>query len=189
MYLLVQDLGADSIKRCHRNSIGNPIVEIRWSYDRLISTIGFPILLRCHLYIESGPCISASVQQIIYHVLFCTFRSQLTSFYNHWLLSAFPAIASFGINSQPNLNSDLSHAKASGIHRNMGPVSISDKRFYHKILWSLGSCKINSLNYHIALKFGRHFGSPAAEVPVKCQSDQIISNTNIVASKLCEIIQ
>ena len=26
-----------------------------WSYDRLISTMGFPILVRRHLYIESGP--------------------------------------------------------------------------------------------------------------------------------------
>ena len=30
-------------------------VEIRRSYDRLISTMGFPILVRRHLYIESGP--------------------------------------------------------------------------------------------------------------------------------------
>ena len=36
-------------------SIGNPIVEIRWSYDRLISTMGFHILVRWDLYIESGP--------------------------------------------------------------------------------------------------------------------------------------
>ena len=36
-------------------SIGNSIVEIRRSYDRLISTMGFPILARCHLYIASGP--------------------------------------------------------------------------------------------------------------------------------------
>ena len=36
-------------------SIGNPIVEIRRSYDRLISTMGFPIPVRRHLYIESGP--------------------------------------------------------------------------------------------------------------------------------------
>ena len=48
-------LGADSIKRYHLTSIGNPIVEIRRSYDRLISTMGFPILVRWHLYIESGP--------------------------------------------------------------------------------------------------------------------------------------
>ena len=47
--------GPDSIKICHLTSIGNPIVEIRRSKDRLISTMGFPILVRCHLYIESGP--------------------------------------------------------------------------------------------------------------------------------------
>ena len=48
-------LGPDSIKRCHLTSIGNPIVEIRRSYDRLISTMGSPIPVRQHLYIESGP--------------------------------------------------------------------------------------------------------------------------------------
>ena len=36
-------------------SIGIPILEIRQSYDRLISTMGFSILVRWHLYIESGP--------------------------------------------------------------------------------------------------------------------------------------
>ena len=36
-------------------SIGNPIVEIRQCYYSLISTMGFPILVRWHLYIESGP--------------------------------------------------------------------------------------------------------------------------------------
>ena len=36
-------------------SIGNLIVEITRSYDSLISTMGFPILIRWHLYIESGP--------------------------------------------------------------------------------------------------------------------------------------
>ena len=30
-------------------------MEIRRSYDRLISTMGFPILARRHVYIESGP--------------------------------------------------------------------------------------------------------------------------------------
>ena len=43
-------LGSDSILRCHLTSIGNPTVEIRQSYDRLISTMGFPILVRRHLY-------------------------------------------------------------------------------------------------------------------------------------------
>ena len=31
-------------------------MEIRRSYERLISTMGFPTLVRRHLYIESGPC-------------------------------------------------------------------------------------------------------------------------------------
>ena len=46
---------AESIQRCHLTSIGNPIVELRRSYDRLISTMGFPILVTQHLYSESGP--------------------------------------------------------------------------------------------------------------------------------------
>ena len=33
-------------------------MEIKRSYDRFISTAGYPILVRWHLYIESGPCIS-----------------------------------------------------------------------------------------------------------------------------------
>ena len=47
--------GQDSISRCRLTSIENPIVEIRRSLDRLISTMGFPILVRWHLYIESRP--------------------------------------------------------------------------------------------------------------------------------------
>ena len=47
--------GAESIWRCHFTSKRNPIVEIRRSYDHLISTMGFPILVRWHLYIESWP--------------------------------------------------------------------------------------------------------------------------------------
>ena len=37
------------------SSIGNPIVEIRQSYDCLISTMVFPVLVRQYLDIESGP--------------------------------------------------------------------------------------------------------------------------------------
>ena len=48
-------LGPDSIYRWHLTSIGNPIVNIRRSYDRLISTMRFPILVRWHHYIESEP--------------------------------------------------------------------------------------------------------------------------------------
>ena len=48
-------LGNDLLERCCLTSIANPIVEIRRSHDRLISTMGFPILVRWHIYIESGP--------------------------------------------------------------------------------------------------------------------------------------
>ena len=44
-------LGPDSIKRYHLANIGNPIVKIKRSYDRLTSTMGFPILVRWRLYI------------------------------------------------------------------------------------------------------------------------------------------
>ena len=47
--------GLNKYKRCHLTSIENPIVEIRQSYDRLTSTMGFPILIICNLSIESGP--------------------------------------------------------------------------------------------------------------------------------------
>ena len=46
-------LGHDSIYKCHLNSIGNPIVEIRRSYNCLISTMGFLILDRRHLWIRA----------------------------------------------------------------------------------------------------------------------------------------
>ena len=35
--------------------MGTLIVEIRRSYDRLISTMGFPMPVRWYLYIDSGP--------------------------------------------------------------------------------------------------------------------------------------
>ena len=47
--------GPNSIKRWPLTSIGNPIIDIRRSYDRLIFIMGFPLLVRWHLYIESGP--------------------------------------------------------------------------------------------------------------------------------------
>ena len=41
-------------------------MEIRRSYDRLISTMGFPILVRCHLYIELGPRAAAALRGLEY---------------------------------------------------------------------------------------------------------------------------
>ena len=44
-------------------------------------------------------------------------------------------------------------------------------------------------NCTISLKFDRHLGRSAAEVPVKFQSNAIISSTNLAASRLNEILR
>ena len=49
--------GPDSIQRWRVTSTGNPIVKIRWSSDRLTYTMRFPIVVRRHLSIKSGPTI------------------------------------------------------------------------------------------------------------------------------------
>ena len=51
------------------------------------------------------------------------------------------------------------------------------------------SQEICTLNRFIALKFDRHIGSNATEVPVKFQSDLTILNTNVAASRLEEILR
>ena len=51
------------------------------------------------------------------------------------------------------------------------------------------SHEIGTLNCRIALKFDRHIGSNATKVPVKFQSDRTILNTNLVASRLHEILR
>ena len=48
---------------------------------------------------------------------------------------------------------------------------------------------IGTLNYEIALTFDRRIGSSAGDVPVKFQSDGLILNTILTASKLCKILQ
>ena len=55
LYTEMAPRGPDLIWKCHLTSIGNPSVKIRRSYDRLVSTMEFSILVRQHLYIESGP--------------------------------------------------------------------------------------------------------------------------------------
>ena len=45
-------------------------MEIRRSYDRLISTMGYPILVRWHLYIESGTRCSVQ-EESLYHSCWC----------------------------------------------------------------------------------------------------------------------
>ena len=49
--------------------------------------------------------------------------------------------------------------------------------------------QIGTLNCCVALKFDRHIGSTAAEVPVKFQSDRTILNTNLADSILYEILR
>ena len=51
------------------------------------------------------------------------------------------------------------------------------------------SHEIGTLNCRIALKFDRHIGSTAAEVPVKFQNDRTNLNTNLAASRLYEILR
>ena len=73
--ILGNKLGPDSILRSHLTNIGDPMVEIRRSYDRLISTMGFPIPVRQHLYIESGPRCTC----IFYHFSTLRLHRQLKS--------------------------------------------------------------------------------------------------------------
>ena len=51
------------------------------------------------------------------------------------------------------------------------------------------SCKIDSLNYRIALRFDKHINSTAAKVSVKFQSDRANLYTNLIPSRLGEILQ
>ena len=51
------------------------------------------------------------------------------------------------------------------------------------------SHEIGCCNYRIAIKFYRHLGSAAAEVPVKFQSDWKSVNPNLAASRLHEILR
>ena len=54
-------------------------MEIRRSYDRLISTIGFPILVRWHLYIEQGPShMKACLQSITWESIFVSTDASMT---------------------------------------------------------------------------------------------------------------
>ena len=63
------------------------------------------------------------------------------------------------------------------------------KDVFSKDLVKSRSHEIGTLNSRIALKFDRHIGSTAAEVPVEFQSDRTILNTNLAASRLYEILR
>ena len=63
--------GGNSINSCRLTSIGNPIVEVRRSYDRLISIMGFHILVRQHLYIEPGPWLVRGMVHVWTYMQWC----------------------------------------------------------------------------------------------------------------------
>ena len=69
-----KNTGSWFIIKCRLTSIRNPNAEKRRSYDRLISAMGFPILVRRHLYIWSGPrlfiCICILLKLFQNHVSF-----------------------------------------------------------------------------------------------------------------------
>ena len=54
---------------------------------------------------------------------------------------------------------------------NQGLYSLSGKTSYRQISWSLEAARFACCNGRIALKFDRHIGSNAAEVPAQFQSD------------------
>ena len=69
-----------------------------------------------------------------------------------------------------------------------GLFSLSGKTSYRKNLVKSRSSEIGCCNGRIALKFDRHLGSSAAEVPVKFQSGWKSLNPNLAASRLHEIL-
>ena len=69
-----------------------------------------------------------------------------------------------------------------------GPRLNIRKDVFSQDLVKSRSHEIGTINCRIALKFDRHIGSTAAEVPVKLQSNRTILNTNLAASRLYEIL-
>ena len=68
----------------------------------------------------------------------------------------------------------------------LGLCSLSGKTSYYKISWSLEVARFG-FRLLIALKFDRHLGSNAAEIPVRFQRETIIITLNLAASRLHEI--
>ena len=80
----------DSINRCFLTSMGNPIVEIRWSYNCLIPTMGFPILVRQHLHIEPGPRLVRGMVHVWTYMQWCICGPlfQISQFNKIWCVNA-----------------------------------------------------------------------------------------------------
>ena len=74
-------------------------------------------------------------------------------------------------------------------HKKQGLCSLSGKTSYRQISRSLKAARLVIYINGIALKFDRHIGTTATEVPVEFQSDRAILNTNLAASRFLEIVQ
>ena len=81
------------------------------------------------------------------------------------------------------------HLRAPGRLMQFNYYSPSGKTSYRQISWSLEGTGFGYCHDFIALKFGRHLGNAAAEVPVKFHSDLKSLRRNIAASRLQEILR
>ena len=80
-------------------------------------------------------------------------------------------------------------ADAEASHGNPGPLFTKRQDVLPPNLVKSRSHEIGCFNGRIALKFVRHLGSSAAEVPAKFQSDWKSLNPNLAASRLHEILR
>ena len=70
--------------------------------------------------------------------------------------------------------------------KQQGLYSENGKTSYRQISWSLEAARLDVI---VALKFDRHLGSAAAEVPVKFQSYWESLNPNLAASRLHKVLR
>ena len=102
------------------------------------------------------------------------------------LILAIASLNSHGHRPMTDLNiiKKRQNNKKMGIHlvnKYFGLCPLSGKKSYRKISWSLDD--------NVALKFDRHLGSTAADVPVKFQSDCKSLNTNLAPWRTHEIVR
>ena len=64
VWLLKISRGPFSIYKCYVTYTGNDIVKIGWPQDHLMSTMGFTIIIRWHLYVEKVPTVNWTVVKI-----------------------------------------------------------------------------------------------------------------------------
>ena len=74
-----------------------------------------------------------------------------------------------------------------GLNMLPGPLFIEQTDVLSQDLVKSRSREIRILTFLIAIKYDRHLGSRAAEMPVKFQIDTIIMTSNLAASRLHEI--